>query len=589
MRRTHQCGQITSDYIGRKVTLKGWADNRRDHGKLIFIDLRDKSGLVQVVCDFESNPEALKVADSVRSEFVLEITGVVKKRSEENINSDLPTGEIEIDCEDIKVLNTSKTPPFFINKDVDVDENIRLKHRYLDLRRQPMQDNLRLRHKVTKLIRDFLDENDFIEVETPMLTKSTPEGARDFLVPSRLHPRSFYALPQSPQLFKQLLMASGVEKYFQIARCFRDEDLRADRQPEFSQVDIEVSFLEQDEFMELMEQMVSKLFKDILGIDLKNPFTKITYQDAIDRFGTDSPDMRFGMELTDISSIVKESEFKVFREAVQKNGQVKGITVPKGKNFSRKELDELTDFVKNFGAKGLAWMIIEENEVKSPIAKFFSDEEMNQIINVMEAKTGDALLFVADEKDVVADSLSSLRLHLARQLDLIPENEFNLAWVTDFPLVEFDKDDGRYKALHHPFTAPYADDLEKYEDEPGKIRAKAYDLVLNGVEIGGGSMRIYNRETQEKMFDLLGISLEEAKQKFGFLLDAFEYGAPPHGGIAFGLDRLVMLFAGCSSIRDVIAFPKTANASCLMTNAPSTVDKNQLDELHIKTSKTSSE
>ncbi|ACB84875.1 aspartate--tRNA ligase [Natranaerobius thermophilus] len=585
MKRTHYCGELTRELVGKKVVLKGWADNRRDHGKLIFIDMRDNSGLVQVVCDFESNPEALEVADSVRSEYVLEITGTVRERSPENVNPDLKTGEIEVDCEDINVLNTSKTPPFFINENVDVDENIRLKYRYLDLRRPSMQNNIYLRHKITKLVRDFLDENGFIEVETPMLTKSTPEGARDFLVPSRLHEGSFYALPQSPQLFKQLLMASGVEKYFQIARCFRDEDLRADRQPEFSQIDIEMSFFEQEEFMKLMENMVSKLFKEVLGIELTKPFPRITYQEAMDRYGSDSPDLRYGLELHDVSDLVKDAEFKVFRETVASEGQVKGIAVPQGQEFSRKEIDDLTEFVKEFGAKGLAWMVLEEEEIKSPIAKFFSDEELDGIIDRMGANTGDLLLFVADEPEIVADSLSKLREHLANKLDLIPSNEYQLTWVIDFPLMEYDKDEGRYKALHHPFTSPYEDDLEKYENEPEKIRAKAYDLVLNGVEIGGGSMRIHQKELQEKMFEFLGIPLEEAKQKFGFLFEAFEYGTPPHGGIAFGLDRLVMLFTGSQSIRDVIAFPKTANASCLMTEAPAKVDENQLKELHLKTTK----
>ncbi len=585
MKRSHFCGKLNKEHVGQQVTLKGWADNRRDHGRLIFVDLRDNTGFVQIVCDFETNPEALKTADAVRSEYVLEITGTVRERSQENVNPDLSTGEIEVDCDSIEILNTSKTPPFFINREVDVDENIRLTYRYLDLRRPPMQENIQLRHKMTKQVRDFLDEQGFIEVETPMLTKSTPEGARDYLVPSRLHSGSFYALPQSPQLFKQLLMASGVEKYFQIARCFRDEDLRADRQPEFSQIDIEVSFMEQDEFLTMMEKMVAELFEKLLGVEVPQPFSRITYDEAMEKYGTDSPDLRFGLELHDVSDLVENTDFKVFRETVAKGGQVKGISVPAADRFSRKDLDDLTEFVQEFGAKGLAWMVLEQDEIKSPIAKFFKDGEITSIKERMDADTGDVLLFVADEPEVVAESLARLRLHLADKLEMIPENEYRLSWIVDFPLMEFDKEEGRYKALHHPFTAPYEQDLNKYHDQPEKIRAKAYDLVLNGIEIGGGSTRIHTKEVQEKMFELLGISLEEAHQKFGFLLDALEYGTPPHGGIAFGLDRLVMLFAGSSSIRDVIAFPKTANASCLMTKAPDTVTDSQLKELHLKTTK----
>ena len=585
MEKTHTCGELNLENKGETVTLKGWADNRRDHGKLIFIDLRDKTGLVQVVCDFESNPEALEKADSVRSEYVLEITGEVIARTKENINPDLYTGEIEVNCEDIQVLNPSNTPPFLVGKENNVDENIRLKHRYIDLRRPEMQNNLRLRHQITKSIRDFLDEHGFIEVETPMLTKSTPEGARDFLVPSRLHKNSFYALPQSPQLFKQLLMSAGVEKYFQIARCFRDEDLRADRQPEFTQVDIEVSFLEQEAFMALMENMIDRLFQETWGINLSLPVERISYQTAIDKYGTDSPDIRYGLEIKDVTDLVGEVEFKVFRETVQKEGQVKGIAVPGGHKWSRKDLDGLTEFVKQFGAKGLAWMVLEESEVKSPIAKFFQEEELKQLKKRLEASVGDVLLFVADEAEIVADSLAHLRQHLAEQLNLIPQGQHRLVWITDFPLMEYDKEEGRYKALHHPFTSPVEEDLEKYSKEPEKIRAKAYDLVLDGVEIGGGSTRIHNRALQEKMFEFLGIPLEEAERKFGFLLEAFDYGTPPHGGIAFGLDRLVMLFAGAPNIRDVIAFPKTANASCLLTRAPAEVTEKQLRELHLRTRK----
>ncbi|UMZ73247.1 aspartate--tRNA ligase [Natranaerofaba carboxydovora] len=581
MQRSHYCGKITTNDIGKKVSLMGWADNRRDHGKLIFIDLRDLTGLVQVVCDFERNKEALEIADSVRGEYVLSITGKVQARSEETVNPDLHTGEIEIECETIEVLNPSKTPPFLIEEDIETDENLRLKYRYLDLRRPDMQKNLELRHKVIKSMRDFLDGENFLEIETPILTKSTPEGARDFLVPSRLQENKFYALPQSPQLFKQLLMVSGFDRYFQIARCFRDEDLRADRQPEFTQLDMELSFIEEEELINLVERMIVYVFEKNLDIKMETSFNRLSYSDAISKYGSDAPDLRFGMELVDVSEIVKDSEFKVFKSALEKQGMVKGIVVPGGGDFSRKELDDLTEYVKEFGAKGLAWMILEENGVKSPIAKFFTEEQLNQLTEEMNAKTGDLLLFVADNTSVVNESLSNLRQTLARKLDLIPENKFELCWIVKFPLLEYDPEEKRYKAAHHPFTSPYENDLENYEDEPEKIRAKAYDLVLNGVEIGGGSIRNHRKDVQEKMFEILGINKEEAREKFGFLLEALEYGAPPHGGIAFGLDRLIMLMAGAGSIREVIPFPKTANASCLMTGAPSEVEIKQLKELNI--------
>ncbi|WP_137788774.1 aspartate--tRNA ligase [Bacillus sp. E(2018)] len=580
--RTHQCGKITEQYIGEKVTITGWVQKRRDLGGLIFIDLRDRSGVVQIVFSPEVSPEALETAEKVRSEYVLTITGNVLERDPSTVNPAMNTGKIEISGEEVKILNSAKTPPFSISEDMDITEDIRLKYRYLDLRRPIMQETLKMRHEVTRYIRNFLENDEFMEMETPMLTKSTPEGARDYLVPSRVHPGEFYALPQSPQLFKQLLMVSGFEKYYQIVRCFRDEDLRADRQPEFTQVDIETSFMGQEPLLAMMEGMMTGLVKKVKGVEIPKPFPRMTYKEAMDRYGSDKPDTRFGLELINVSEIVKDSGFKVFAAAVENGGQVKAINV-KGKaaNYSRKDIDGLTEFTARYGAKGLAWMKVEAEGLKGPISKFFNEEDAANLTNTLQAEEGDLLLFVADKPSVVADSLGALRQKLAKDLDLIDQSKYNFLWVVDFPLVEYDEDAGRFVALHHPFTMPKTEDLHLMDTNPAEVRAQAYDLVLNGYELGGGSQRIYQRDVQEKMFKTLGFTEEAAREEFGFLLEAFEYGTPPHGGIALGLDRMVMLLAGRSNLRDTIAFPKTASASCLLTNAPSAVNEKQLDELHL--------
>ncbi|MCM3730865.1 aspartate--tRNA ligase [Fictibacillus nanhaiensis] len=580
--RTHQCGKITEQYIGEKVTITGWVQKRRDLGGLIFIDLRDRSGIVQIVFSPEVSATALETAEKVRSEYVLTITGTVIERDQSTVNPAMNTGKIEISGEEIKILNSAKTPPFSISEDIEITEDIRLKYRYLDLRRPIMQETLKMRHEVTRYIRNFLETEEFMEMETPMLTKSTPEGARDYLVPSRVHPGEFYALPQSPQLFKQLLMVSGFEKYYQIVRCFRDEDLRADRQPEFTQVDIETSFMGQEALLSMMEEMMTGLVSKVKGIEVPKPFPRMTYKEAMDRYGSDKPDTRFGLELINVSDVVKQTGFKVFAAAVENGGEVKAINV-KGKaaNYSRKDIDGLTEFTARYGAKGLAWMKVEADGLKGPISKFFNEEDAAALSKVLNAEEGDLLLFVADKPTVVADSLGALRQKLGKDLDLIDQSKFNFLWIVDFPLVEYDEEADRFVALHHPFTMPKTEDLHLMDSNPSEVRAQAYDLVLNGYELGGGSQRIYERDVQEKMFKTLGFSEEGARKEFGFLLDAFEYGTPPHGGIALGLDRMVMLLAGRTNLRDTIAFPKTASASCLLTNAPSPVNEKQLDELHL--------
>jgi aspartyl-tRNA synthetase len=580
--RTHYCGELSEKNVGESVVLKGWVQKRRDLGGLIFIDLRDRTGIVQVVINPVDSPESFKLAESVRSEYVLDVKGNVIRRAEGTENKKLKTGMIEIQCEQLTILNEAKTPPFPIENEMDITDETRIKYRYLDLRRPVMYETLRLRSKTVKAIRDFLDAEEFLEVETPILTKSTPEGARDYLVPSRVHPGHFYALPQSPQIFKQLLMVGGIDRYYQVARCFRDEDLRADRQPEFTQIDIETSFMSQEDIIALIEQMMKKVMKDVKGIDITTPFPRLTYQEAMERYGSDKPDTRFGLELVDASEIVKDSEFKVFASTVANGGQVKGINVKQSaEQYSRKDIDALTEFVKIYGAKGLAWIKVTEEGFTGPIAKFFDDNIQNQLKALFDAEAGDLLLFVADKKSVVADSLGALRLKLGKKLGLIDESKFNFLWVTDWPLLEYDEEEGRYYAAHHPFTMAVREDLPLLETDPGRVRAQAYDIVLNGYELGGGSIRIFERDVQEKMFKVLGFSEQSAREQFGFLMDAFEYGTPPHGGIAIGLDRLIMLLASRSNLRDTIAFPKTASASDPLTNAPSEVSSSQLDELKL--------
>jgi aspartyl-tRNA synthetase len=584
MPRTIYCGRLTEEHVGERVTLQGWVARRRDLGGLIFIDLRDRTGIVQVVFNPELSKEALEVADRVRSEYVLEIEGEVVRRAEGAVNEKIETGRIEVAASSIRIINESKTPPFAIADDTDASEEIRLKYRYLDLRRPVIQETLKLRHKAVKAIRDFLDAREFYEIETPMLTRSTPEGARDYLVPSRVHPGSFYALPQSPQIFKQLLMIGGLEKYYQVVRCFRDEDLRADRQPEFTQIDIEVSFFEREALFATIEEMMAHVVKATKGVELQTPFPRLTYAEAMARYGSDKPDTRFGMELIDVSPVVAKSGFKVFTSAIENGGQVKALNVEgAAARYSRKQIDELAEYAAQYGAKGLAWLKVEGGEFKGPIAKFFAPDVADKLKAALAAKDGDLLLFVADKPKVVAESLGALRLKLGKELGLIDQSKLNFLWITEFPLFAWDEEEGRYVAEHHPFTMPMEEDLPLLESDPGRVRAEAYDLVLNGYELGSGSRRIHRRDFQEKMFQLLGFSPEEAQAQFGFLMEALEYGAPPHGGIALGIDRIVMILAGRTSLRDTIAFPKTANASCLLTNAPAPVTEKQLKELHLET------
>lgn len=581
IQRSHWCGELRSTHVGTEVALNGWVHRRRDLGDLIFIDLRDRTGLVQLVFDPSISKEAHAAAKEVRSEYVLAVRGQVVARTPETVNPNLATGEVEVQVHAVEVVNTAKTPPFVLDDRVEVDESVRLKYRYLDLRRPVLQQTLMLRHRAAKAFRDFLDARGFVEIETPMLTRSTPEGARDYLVPSRVHPGQFYALPQSPQLFKQLLMVAGFERYFQIVRCFRDEDLRADRQPEFTQVDIETSFLRAEQIQELVEELTAYVWKETIGVDVPRPFPRLSYQEALDRYGTDKPDIRFGLELKDVSDIAAACQFQVFRRAVEAGGRVQALNAKGCAGFSRKEIAAYEEEAKRHGAKGLAYLARTAEGWKGPIAKFFTEGELAALAERLEAKVGDLLFFCADQADVVAAVLGNLRLKLGRERGLIPDNTFAFLWVTDFPLLTYDEEEGRFVANHHPFTMPREDDIPLFDTDPARIRAQAYDLVCNGYEIAGGSIRIHRRDVQERMFRALGFTEEQAREKFGFLLEAFEYGTPPHGGIAFGFDRVVMLLAGRSNLRETIAFPKTTSAADLMVGAPSPVDPRQLDELRI--------
>ena len=582
LHRSCRCAELSKADVGREVTVMGWVQKQRNKGGIIFVDLRDRSGLLQIIFEeSECGTESFAKAEKLRSEFVIAVTGKVCER-EGGINKNLATGEIEVRALRIRILSESETPPFPIEEDSKTKEELRLKYRYLDLRRPDLQRNLILRSKVSTLTRQFLAEEGFLEIETPILNKSTPEGARDYLVPSRVHPGNFYALPQSPQIFKQLLMCSGYDRYFQIARCFRDEDLRADRQPEFTQMDMELSFVDVDDVIDVNERLLQKLFKETIGVDVPLPIQRMTWQEAMDRFGSDKPDIRFGMELTNVTEVVKDCEFGVFKGAIENGGTVRGINAKGQGNMPRKKIDALVDFAKGYGAKGLAYIAIhEDGTIKSSFAKFMKEEEMKALIQAMDGENGDLLLFAADKNKVVWDVLGALRLELANQMGLLHKDEYKFLWVTEFPLLEWSEEENRYTAMHHPFTMPMEEDLQYLETEPGRVRAKAYDIVLNGTEIGGGSVRIHQNDIQERMFEALGFTKEQAYSQFGFLLNAFKYGVPPHAGLAYGLDRLVMLMAQMDSIRDVIAFPKVKDASCIMSEAPNIVDEKQLEELGI--------
>lgn len=583
-KRTTYCGLVTEAFLGQEITLKGWVNNRRDLGGLIFVDLRDREGIVQVVFNPAFSEEALKIAETVRSEYVVEVQGTVTKRDPETVNPKIKTGQVEVQVTNIKVINKSETPPFSINEEnVNVDENIRLKYRYLDLRRQELAQTFKMRHQITRSIRQYLDDEGFFDIETPVLTKSTPEGARDYLVPSRVHDGEFYALPQSPQLFKQLLMISGFDKYYQIVKCFRDEDLRADRQPEFTQVDIEMSFVDQEDVMQMGEEMLKKVVKEVKGVEINGAFPRMTYKEAMRRYGSDKPDTRFEMELIDVSQLGRDMDFKVFKDTVENDGEIKAI-VAKGaaEQYTRKDMDALTEFVNIYGAKGLAWVKVVEDGFTGPIGRFFEAGNVETLLTLTGAEAGDLVMFVADKPNVVAQSLGALRVKIAKELGLIDETKLNFLWVTDWPLLEYDEDAKRYVAAHHPFTSPKEADIAKLGTAPEEAEANAYDIVLNGYELGGGSIRIHDGELQEKMFEVLGFTKEQAQEQFGFLLDAFKYGAPPHGGIALGLDRLVMLLTNRTNLRDTIAFPKTASATCLLTNAPGEVSDKQLEELSLR-------
>lgn len=580
LKRTLMCGEVRENNVSQKITLMGWVQRNRKLGGLQFIDLRDRTGIMQIVFGEAINAEAFEKAKDVRPEYCIAVTGEVVLREAPNHN--MPTGLVELKCESLKILSESDTPPIYIKEGLDAAESIRLKYRYLDLRRPDMQRIFMIRNRISKSVRDYLDDNNFLEVETPMLTKSTPEGARDYLVPSRNYPGMFYALPQSPQIFKQLLMVSGFDRYYQIVKCFRDEDLRANRQPEFTQIDLEMSFVEQEDVIKMNEGLIAHVFKEVAGVEVKLPIKRMTFKDAMEKYGSDKPDLRFGMEITNITEDVKDMDFVVFKSAIEAGGSVRALCLKGGADLGRKPIDKLGEFVKTYKAKGLAWIQLKEDGIKSSIAKFLTDYVTNSIVKTMGAEVGDAIFIVADKNSVVFQSLGALRLELAKQFDLIKDkNEFNFTWITEFPLFEYDEEEGRYHAAHHPFTSPMDEDIDMLETNPGEVRSKAYDLVLNGEELGGGSIRIHDSKLQQKMFKALGFTEESAQERFGFLIDAFKFGPPPHGGLAFGLDRMVMFLAGTENIKDVIAFPKNQNAYCYLSEAPNIADEKQLQELGI--------